>query len=212
MTKGEAIESIYINVIGGKLSDDVNIQREDINIYFSAAVNTAIVTKIRLDRREAQQDTLMSKSLSSDYIKTYRLSVVPSNEKIRDVHIKLPIRTQALDGNAGIQSVSDINRDFFYEKMGSLQQTRGIEDVLPPFFWHESIDGDEYILIRKASFLVKEVFVRLVPAIEDLEEDDQLPIPPGMETDIIEMCIAYFRKQRHDGADYKIDDKDDAQK
>lgn len=217
MTKGELVESVYLNVLGGKLSDDVHVQREDIAVYLSSAINFAMTEKIRMDKADSMMDGLVGGTLSTDFLGTYYAAVV-KDEKRNLKYSILPVKIQALTWNSGLQDVfptQHLDSDEFkaFKKVSGPTAFQYLGKVLgsTTVFWQEKIGSEERIYYKNINPFIEEVAVRAVASAQDLSDDDVLPIPPGMEIRIIDLCINFFRQQRHDLADYISDNKDDKQ-
>jgi hypothetical protein len=214
MKKGALVDSVYINLSGGKLSDDVHVQREDIATYLPAAISWAIVKKDRMDKREFAIDGILNNSVSADLTHTYCVEEIKEDCKRGLMYIDLPVPIQALDNNRGVVSMFPTKGETSFRKVGGPNhfQGEGMKMALSAvtIFWYEkSTDGDK-IYIKNLSPFVKAVNVQLVPSIPELDDDDTLPIPAGMEVEIIDLCIQYFRMQVYGGeADYIVDNKDD---
>ena len=80
MTKGVAIEQIYLNVTGGKPSDDINVMRVDIEPYLAASIHSHLGMDVkdqeRLAVRKRAGDAMM---VREGFYGTYKIKP----EKIR---------------------------------------------------------------------------------------------------------------------------------
>lgn len=212
MTKGEFIDSIYINISGGKLTDDIHVQRVDIATYLPVALNWAIQKKHREDKRESRIDGIINNKVSSDLTYTYCVTDIKRDCK-RDLdYIDLPVPIQALDNNRGLVSMFPVQGGESFRKMDGPNTFQGLDRVLTfPIFWYEQSVGGDRIYIKNLSPTIKEagVNVQLVPSIPDLGDDDTLPIPAGYEMDVMNICLKWFKEQRYGLKDYDPDNKDD---
>ncbi len=213
MTKGELIDSIYINISGGKLSDDVHLQRVDIATYLPVAINWGIQKKHREDKRDAMMDGISHKFVSADLTYTYHVEEIKEDCKRNLKYIDLPVPIQSLDNNRGIVSMfPDYGGESFRKVMGP-NHFQGLEVVFSgiTIFWLEQSTGGDRIYIKNLSPTVSSVNLQVVPSIPDLDDDDTLPIPAGYEVDIVNLCIEYFKNQRFGPVDYSPDNRDDKQ-
>lgn len=211
MKKGELIESVYLNLSGGKLSDDIHIQREDIETYLPAAISWAIVKKDRIDKRDSMEEGIINNAVTADLTHTYLVDTIKEDSKRGLDYIDLPVPIQSLDNNRGVVSMFPTKGDQSFRKVGGPTHFQGLGIALSAvtLFWYEKTTDGDRIYIKNKSPFVKEVYVQLVPSIPDLDNDDTLPIPAGMEVEIIDLCIKFFRMQVYGETDYIIDNKDD---
>ena len=211
MTKGEFVESIYINISSGKLSDDIHLQRVDISTYLPVAINWAIQKKHREDKRDARMDGIINNNVSADLTYTYHIEDIKKDCKRGLDYVDLPVPIQALDNNRGIVSMFPTKGGESFRKVGGPNHFQYLDRVYGgvTLFWYEQSTEGDRIYIKNLSPSVTSVNVQLVPSIGDLSDEDTLPIPAGYELDIMNLCIQYFRQQRLGPVNYDPDNKDD---
>jgi len=191
MTKGEFIALIHNKVSGGIYGQDIAraIRKEDIATYLPAAINYAIMKQYYTDIERSGEH-----GFPDDFIGTYQLPVVL--DTARDMrYVQLTARPFSTIRNRGIRSVSPL-RGFVqfvattYEELQHNQYYQGSLGI--PVYW---LEGTK-IFFQGLSTLVDEVLVRIVTSVSDIEDEDELPLPAGLEVDVLSIVEQFFLGQR----------------
>lgn len=213
MTKGEMIELVYLGVQGGQPSPDVNVRREDIATYLAPAINYVTTGEIRARRREeAQFGWLSGPVVDNDFLGTYYLDVLYDDQRgLR--YAELPVKIVSLPSNDGLNLVAPMQGSTPFIKLRSQFEDAGSEGMFinQTRYWYERVGMSDRIYFKNISNVVAQVMTRLVVSIEDLGDDDQVPVPSGVEVQILDLVIAWFTKQRQMPADMLNNNKDDKQ-
>ncbi len=209
-TKGEFIDQIYLLIIGGQMSPDVNVKRADIEAYLAQAINYITVKEIRQRKREDDD-----RNVDSEFYKTYY--VTPIWDTVRHkYYVILPARLQLLPGGDGIGSVAPRGSDKPSVKMRSPYELSGIEHIIQQeMYWYEVIgNGDlreERLYFINLGQPTPEMMIRMIPSIESLSNNDIVSMPSGLEVEVLNLAAQWFKEQRMLPADVLNNNKDDKQ-
>ena len=205
MTKESAIEQVYLRVSGGKLSPDIHIDRADIENFLPAAINYAITTYNRQERREMLEEIRTlgygATSVNQQFLvtKTYTPELDSERDKYR---ITLDVKVQSLPGNKGLDDVFPVQGDS-YVKAGSQREVQGLPGR---YFWPEY----PYIYFSDMGLPICAHKVRLVQSVGDMAMTDELNVPGDMEFQLIQLLVDFFIGQRN--GDKKLDLNEDPQR
>lgn len=210
MTKGEMIESIYLNVVGGMPTDDVDVQKAEIAVYLAAAINYEMVADIRNRKREQAALGEWDTGVDTDFLGTIEEPVLYDDQRGLK-YVKLNTRMQSLPGNGGLQDVYPTKGERNFVKMRGPFDAVGLDQVMTQqtLYWFENVGADQRVYFRNISPSVTTVIIRLITSIQDLDDDDQVPVPPGLEVAIIDRCVQFFTRQREMPDDELANNKDD---
>ena len=202
MKIGTIIETVYQSVLGGKPSADSKVKRIDIRAYLPAAINMAIKEEFLL---ELQLDRDAS-NLPTQFFATYEDIAVLYSEKRELRYIELPITPIMLKRDMGVSMVSAMAGDFDFVPMMRQNQLSGYAKYLGRTvqFW---IEGKK-IFFNNLSPFVTEVLVKCIASADELQDDDEAPIPSGLEAKVIDTCVKYFTGMRLMPADDLQDNVD----
>lgn len=201
MTKGQIIEQVYLWVSGGRLSPDTHVHRADIENLLPAAINYAITTYNRQERRDNMEEIgIMGINSSMNQAFTITKTYTPVLDTDRDKYkITLDVKVQNLPKNKGIDDVFPL-QGRSYIRASSQREVEGLKGL---FWWPEFPD----IYLSDIGYPVCSFKVRLVQSVSELGEDDEVPVPGDMEFQLIELLGQFFLKQR--GEDKKVNANDD---
>jgi len=194
-TKRELADQILLKVNGGKPSQDTRVRREDIYKYVPAAVNYAMTKQYYINSQDGY------KQLPDDFIATYESVPVQFNAARELYYVQLPARIISLPRNIGLDTISPmkgftnfVETSFSSRQLDSYSLKHMADQVL---YW---IEFDK-VYFEQLSDLVTELLVRMIASVDDLSPDDQLPIPPGMEVEVLKIVEEFFLEQRKIPAD-----------
>jgi hypothetical protein len=187
MTKGVLIELILQSVAGGVKTQDTGryVRREDVEAYLAAAINYSLIKAYYINKAENEG------IFPNDFIATYILDV--EEDPIEGVKfVPLPTKILSLPANRGLRSVGPVKgnvqfiqqnfeaqaHDEYYK--GSIRNMTGFRLI-----------GQRIELVNLSSF-VTQVKIRQVASIMDMDDEQELPIPAGMEVEVIQICTEFF--------------------
>ena len=211
MTKGVLIESAYLNIMGGELSQDANVRREDLNAYLPTAVARAWTQEMFANRAEARAEVSVNGFSSfapgPEFYK--EVSITPTKNAVTCLYdVRLP-KLLDLPNNwnvLGARSVASYNTDFI--RVNSYRDAIGLDGIGPVFYWIVN-DGISFkAIFGELPAPVQDVVFTIAISPEALSMTDEVPYPPSVLNTTINMLVAYFRSQRGTPADSKLDGSD----
>ena len=193
MKLGIIIELIYQRISGGRLSPDVDVKRVDIKSYLPSAINTAI--------REQYFNNIsirsLEKSLSllpDQFIKVFEDVEVKKNERRDLKYVDFPSKPIAILDSYGLKSIMPMKGDIDFAYLKNKTQVNGYEEYFDNkvFFW---VEGSR-AYFKNISPMVNTVLVSMIASIDALTDDDEAPIPIGLEEKVINNTCDWFIGQR----------------
>jgi len=187
MTKGVLIELILQSIAGGVKTQDSGryARKEDVEAYLAAAINYSLAKAYYINKAENEG------IFPNDFIATYILDV--EDDPIEGVRfVPLPSKILSMPANRGLRSVGPVKGDAQFVQMnfeasahdeyykGSIRNITGFMLI------------GQTIQFRNLSHLVDKVKIRQVASIEDMDDEQELPIPAGMEVEVIQICTEFF--------------------
>lgn len=172
------------------------MRREDIAVLLSAAINYALIAQYRVHKSETGEN-----EFPAAFVATYPNVEVEIDDDRELSYIDLPARIIALPKNYGLQSVSAMkgNNLFvqtnFTDRHNNSYFSNSFADVT--LFWQEG----QRVYFQNIS--TDKVLVRLIQDLNDVDDDAQLPIPGGLEIDVLKIMEEWFTGQRSYPADMK---------
>lgn len=193
MKIGTIIELVYQRVSGGRLTPDIDVMRVDIMAYLPAAINSAIrehyFAEISIKSMEK-----ISALLPDLFIKVYEDVPVKYNERRQVRYIDFPSPPIAILDSYGLKSIAPMVGDIEFMYMKNRHHIKGYEEYVgnTVFFW---VEGNSAIF-KNISPVVSSVLVAMAASVNDLTDDDEAPIPLGMEEKVIDSIYRWFIGQR----------------
>jgi len=211
-TKAEAVEQIYLAIHGGQPSPDVNVRREDIPLYLAAAINYVLTSEIRARKKEERIDGWLggASGIDPEFLATYYLTIEYDDQ--RDLkYAALPVKLASLPANAALSTVAPLQGELPFVKMKGQYEDVTVRRIMPnnTRYWYEKIAHWERIYFTNISPIIETVMARLIASIDDLADDDVLPIPNGMDIQVMSLVKDWFSGQRQMPADMLNNNKDD---
>lgn len=203
MIKGRFIELVLLRINGGHLPVEASVQRRDIRAYLPAAVNYAMTAGYNINIQVEE-----NRDFSSLFYGYF-----PTNTVYKDInrhnwmYITLPKATVALPKNQGIRSVED----------GCGYSLKPLSDNAFRTIKHYSkiLNGDKYYRLEGSKIylfnlppVTTSVPVSLIVDSAALTDNDELPIPAGLEGKAIDICVEFITGERQMPADRKSDTRD----
>ena len=201
MTKAELIESVLIRVTGGKLTQDSKVKREDISILLAPAINWSITGQYWLNKRATGGN-----EYPSDFIASYPVDV--KEDTSRDLkYVDIPVGTLTLPDDQGLQTVSPMKGDdeFIPTKFQDRKHNSYYPNTFSSFtmWWREG----QRVYFEKID--TDKVLLRLIQSVNNLKDDDELPIAAGAEIDVMNILNEWVTGQRALPADMKPNNNPD---
>lgn len=186
MKVGTIIETVYQRVAGMKPNAESLVKRIDIRAYLPAAINYAVMQQYYINI----QNSLDLNELPRQFVATFEDVKVEYSEP-RDLrYISLPADAVPLPNDGGIDTVSAMQGNVSFSPIRDQFELSGYEAYTGgnTKFW---IEGKR-IYFKNLSPYVKTVLLRMMASVDDLDDDDNAPIPSGLESEVIDMCVQYF--------------------
>jgi hypothetical protein len=203
LTKGEAIEIVYLRVNGFRTSAQNQIKREDIAVYLHSAVN--YVWGLAAQERLAQiaRDKRMGLSSNTSFSDAFQTQyITPQFDKRKKEYFVEVNKISSIGGNLFFQ-VLPVQGTFPIYNIASRSDLAGLENAL----------GDTaycyYLYIKNALpriYLINffahsdcELEVTTNFSLSSLSDDDILLVPADKEALMIDKCVQFFEgSQRGD--------------
>lgn len=193
------MESVFTSINGGRPNTDLSVMREDIQALIPAAVNFAITGDYWAN---IQRDN--DREIPNSFVTEFCIKGIECHNDIH--YVRFDKKTINIPGNGGIRYVQDA--------MGNVYSPRAL-GVSSKGYWDKALAimpeyqrrGDCIFLYNKPE-LVDMIFVGSVLSVSELSDDDDLPIPAGMEPQVIDILMNFFVNQRMQPKDYVINGVD----
>ncbi len=187
MTKGVLIELVLQSISGGEKTQDTGryARFEDVEVYLSAAINYALTKAYYINKSENEG------FFPNDFIATYFEEVL--TDTVQNVqYIPLPSKLLSIPANRGLRSVGPVqgNVQFINMQFESQQHDEYYAGSIRNITGYRLV-GQRIELVNLSN-LVTEVKIRMVASVEDLDNEDELPIPAGTEVEVIQLCVEFF--------------------
>lgn len=202
MLKGHVIELVFTTVNGGRPSTDLSVMREDIAALLPAAVNYAITGDYWAN---IQRDN--DREIPNSFVAELISGPVQTDQFGRE-YIDFDKKIINIPGNGGVRYVQD--------QCGNIYSPRAV-GVSKKNYWDNALEymqefqlkpNDKKMFLFNRPDLSEPFLVGYVADVSSLEDDDELPIPAGMEPQVIDLLTGFFTNQRMQPKDYIIDGVD----
>ncbi len=203
MTVAEIAGLVLLRVSGGKPTSDLSVQRGDVKAYIPDGVNRLM--GVRIGEEYGVDPSVYPNGL---FINVY--DIIPVQVNSRNLaYAEFPVRPLSVRGAKSVVAVGEA---------GGKQFTRIYHDegTLGAFYWKTRTDVTTYDVEGNSAVFynlpanVEEVYAKLVMHIDSLDYDDEIFVPSGMETQLIDEIYAIMMEQRGIPKDHVIDGKDNA--
>lgn len=195
MTKQMFVESVLLVVNGGELNDESAVQREDIKAYLPIAVNYAMQKAYNINIQVDDSRDIPGLFWGA----FFNIPIIRAEN--RKPRIELPKGTVALPRNQGIRLIRDNCGNVFTPLSdGDLHSISSFEDILPGSKFFRLFP--KYIELYDSNSIAESVSeLYMIVQVEDLEDNDLLPLQAGVEEDAYQLCLDKFDPQRKTPAD-----------
>lgn len=203
-TKARFIEQVFLKINGGELNDESSVQREDIESYLPAAVNYAMMASRNII---LQQDG--HRDVASCFYGFFgSLPILKDTARHNWSYVAWPKGYVPLPSNEGIRMVEDGDGNML--KPLSDNGFKTINHTL------EIFTGAKYYRPEKKGLYLFGINpltdtlsgLTIIVDVDDLDDDDILPIQAGMEKTALDLCYEYTIGERQLPADKNIDKRD----
>lgn len=198
MTIGNIIETVYTAIGGGRPNTDFSVLRVDIKALLPAAVNWAVTQDYWANlKNEGEREV-------PNYMITVKEDLPISIDRKGRSFVELTEKLINVGGNGGIRYVEDDCGNNYVPRVPGSGSN----------YWDNILQNKEYSYLNKNIYLynvpelLESVNVGLVLDASELKDDDEAPIPAGMEPQVIDMLTQFFTKQRMQAKDYIINGVD----
>lgn len=213
MTKAEIIETVLLRVSGGRLSADVDVRREDISVLVAPAIAAALQTYLDegLNRDRALLSISGAKGHQPGAIFGVTYTLSPALDTNREkYYVELPGRLLLVANNLGLVSVHPLVGDNYPARIvGSQLELQGLAPTGITFAWHELVEGNSRVYF---SYLPNPQGDQLVKATIDpagYGDDDNLPLPSGVDIAAIDLLTRHFLGQVQAPQDQMLTDTEE---
>lgn len=197
MTKAEIVELVLIRINGGKITGDTKIRKEDIASFLASAINYAVIRQYQINKDETGEN-----EFPSAFIATYPNVEVEVDDDRELSYIDLPARIISLPKNYGLQSVSAMKGDSLFIQTNFTD--RHNNSYFSNSFADTTLYWQEGQRVYFQNIATDKVLVRLIQDLNDVDDDAQLPIPGGLEVEVLKIMENWFMGQRATPADYVV--------
>lgn len=206
MTKGELIDLVHLKLSGGKLSQDLTWERGDVEAFLPAAMNYVITMYNRQDRAESLQELQVYGSTTGGtnaepFLTT--VQVTPLRDETRDDwYVDLPKKARILPLNRGIEDVFAPKGEWNFQRISSPAAIVGL-DMPCGYYWYEH----PKLRLKNLELPTGPLYVRYLVDTTDLDENDTIPMPAGLEVQVAQLMYDFFTGAKK--PDYQQNDIDD---
>lgn len=201
MKKGVFTELVILRVNGGVLNDEANTQRVDVEAFLPAAVNYAIT---------AGRNVAIAEEGNRDYPSQFygTFSDLVIDRSTNTPFITLPKGYVPLYGNEGIRSVVDNCGNSYSPVMEADRRTIKyyLEKMGGQGFYFPI--GKTKVEVYSPNPLVEKLSGEYIVSVEELGDEDELPLVASTETMALNLCVEWITGQREIPADLKNNKND----
>jgi hypothetical protein len=200
MTVAEAVEQIFLAVEAMRPTAASPVTPAEIRNFLPLAINKAAVIEYRLQRQEAKQDGF-SLNAPTDFVATY-YSEVKKDENRGLWYADLPSRVGRLPHSFGVNDVfprkGSLVSDFFKteSRQAALSLPQDARDLVTIYWW-ETIGSNDRVYFNNIPSVVKDVGIIAMLDIDELDDDDIIPVPQSVIFDAIQASVQYFGMARN---------------
>ncbi len=211
MTKQNAIEAVYLAVVGGKPSMDATVQRADIENMLAPALSYAMEVNRRQRKGDALREYRFLRTLGSgvqDYFTT--ITVTASQDTDRDLYyFTLPKKARLTADGDGIGQLYPKEGIGSYVRVPSLNALRGINMPNVVFYWLENVSQEQRIYALNLGLPACDHLMKIVVSYDDLEDTDDLLVPDEIAFTAIQLLTEFFMGQKNGLVEKRANDNKD---
>lgn len=199
MTKGQLIDMVLLAVGGNQFSQDVKLQRVDIETLLPEAIAYAINVWNASDREKYQDlQTFGVVETTFDFYLTVLVS--PTYSELRGMYyFELPRRVQQIRGKSSIRDLFPSKGLTSYVRVSGRREIIGIENT-GTYYWHETEDNKSRLYVSNLGLPVCDHHVQYLMNVTDMEMTDEVPLPGGVGFNAIEILVNFFLRKEPEQA------------
>lgn len=212
MTKGQAIDLVFINLGGGKLSQDNAVKRHEIAVYLDTALGTALKSALfaakSIARGERAQAMLYETSIPEGYYTTFEGT--PTYDSDRNTYSMTLPKAIVMEYGWGVRNPrAKKNPGADFVRLPNPSAMAGAESVFDGLYsyWTEEITDDTVIFFNNLPSPVCPMLVSLISAPSALDDDDEIKLPQDVVDAAVKLAVQFFEPQAGRRADLRQDDK-----
>jgi len=208
-------DQVLLNISGGQPTEDFDVQIEDIIIYIANLIPAVVLEDSRRRRQEDRQDRVGTSGIDGSFLITEFLKVeTDSNVGLKFARfIKKPLLMDKIYGIAevGPKKPTADRGDRPFVKLASRYDGVGLSHLMAEEtrWFYENDQGVQKIYFKGISHAVEEIRVSYVPSYEDLDADEIVPLPSGLEIDVVNRATVFFQQEADRPADGLNNHNDD---
>lgn len=192
---------VILRVSGGKATSDLSVHPYDIKGYIPDAINQ--VMGVRINEEYGVDPSVYPNGLFVNVLEDIPVSVNSRNL----AYITLPQRPLSVRGGKSVIAVGE---------QGGKQFTRIMHDggTMGAFYWKTRTDVTTFdvegmtVVFYNLPVSVEQVFAKIIVHIDTLDFGDEIFVPSGMETAIVDAIYERMMQQRANPKDTIIDGED----
>lgn len=195
MTKGEVVDLVLLRINGGILNNESAVWRVDILGYLPGVINYLLTKSENIQLKEEGD-----REVPGEFIANYTVSILRDTVNKVD-YITLPVLPIRFRSNRGIRLIMDnCNNSYAPIRETSLGSLKRILRMLGDkgAYWPQH---NKRVNLYNKPPLADSVNVYIIADISTYGNDDELPIPAGMEPELINILYQYFSGERQAPAD-----------
>lgn len=212
MNKREAVELIFLNVNGGKFTDEAPVQIPDIEAYLPLALASAIKAAMFEEKNSARADKgqgiLFEDALPESFYTTYAFTPTKDNERGAWV-ASLP-KAFGMEYGWGVRHPrpkANPGNDFFRLPHAGIASAMSAAFHGARMYWTEEADGETKLFLTGVTPPVCEMLVSIIKDPKYQEDDEEIFAPKDALDNAVRAAVNFFRAQAGTPASERLDDK-----
>lgn len=202
MTRGVFVESVIIRLGGGVLNEDMDVKRLDVLAYLPASVNYAMT---------AGRNTHLAQEGDRDFPSMFfgTFSNLTIDRTANIAKVTLPKGYVPMYGNEGLRSVYDNCNNYYAPLMEAdrrMMKQVGSKMLDQGFYFPLGND----LQLWTPSPLIETINGEYIVRVEDLDDEDELPLAGDTLALALDHCFQWISDQRERPASLKTDLVDNA--
>lgn len=200
MKKGVLKEIVFTSINGGRPNTDSSVLREDIEALIPAAINY-VLTGDYWARIKNDDDREVPNSIVTEL----EYNVVKKDDHNRE-YLEFNHSIVNIGGNGGVRYVQDsLGNAYVPVPLGVSRST----------FWDKALSSNREYQVHKGKIVLRNkpelstyFLVGVILDSSMLEDEYELPIPAGSESEVVDLLTNFFLNQRMQPKDYVINGVD----
>ena len=211
-TSKQLVDQVYLTLAGGQPTEDFDVQRVDIKKAMPAILAAVALIDNRRERQQAKNNRESTMGVDPAWMITEFFKII--TDTLRDErYFKFEKKVTLLDNLYGISNVGAQKGNCRFLQSPNRFASYGVDDELADaglvIWYYEKIYNEDRVYIKSLPPVVEEVWVSYMPSFDDLADDDIVPIPAGLELQVLQEAINFFLPQADRPADGLNNHNDD---